>query len=31
MARKWHRKPLKSLKTDLEMATRQFAVAAKQN
>jgi hypothetical protein len=31
MARKWRRKPLKSLKTGSEMATRQFAVAAKQN
>jgi hypothetical protein len=31
MARKWRRKPLKSLKTDSEMAIRQLAVAGKQN
>jgi hypothetical protein len=31
MALKWRRKPLKSLKTDSEMAIRQLAVAGKQN
>ena len=31
MARKWRRKPLKSLKTDSEMAIRKFPVVGKQN